>query len=158
MPDEVKNVFISHIHEDDPKLADLKDLASKCGCEMRDGSINSDKPNDASSEEYIKYQVLAPQIQWASTLVVLISPETHKHWWVDWEIEYAAQLGKRIVGVWDQGATECDIPANLDKYADAVVGWQGERVADAISGKLNNWYNSDGKERPKRQVPRYTCA
>ncbi|MGI9102829.1 MAG: TIR domain-containing protein [Terriglobales bacterium] len=158
MADDVKNVFISHIHEDDAVLPQLKDLVCRNGCEIRDGSINSSKPNEATDEEYIKYQLLAPQIRWASTLVVLISPETCKHWWVDWEIEYAEQQGKRIVGVWDQGAKDCDIPANLDKYADAVVGWQGDRIADAVTGKLNNWYNADGQERPARAIARWSCG
>src|ERR1700675_3324296 len=107
MSDEIKNVFISHIHEDDALIPELKDLASKSGCEVRDAGITNSNPNEASDPDYIKYQILAPQIQWASTLVVLVSPETHSHEWVDWEIEYAMQEGKRIVGVWDQGAKDC---------------------------------------------------
>jgi hypothetical protein len=158
MADDVKNVFISHIHEDDAVLPELKSLVACGGCEIRDGSITSERPNDASNEEYIKYQVLAPRVQWASTLVVLVSPDTHNHWWVDWEIEYAAQQNKRIVGVWNHGAKDCDIPTNLEKYADAVVGWQADRISNAITGKLNNWYRADGTERPARQISRFSCA
>jgi hypothetical protein len=158
MTDDIKNVFISHIHEDDATLQELKDLACGKGCQIRDGSINSSKPNDATNEDYIKYQIIAPQIDWASTLVVLISPDTHNHWWVDWEIDYAAKQDKRIVGVWDYGAADCDIPQSLEKYADAVVGWQGDRIVDAVTGKLNNWYTADGRERQTRDIPRFSCA
>src|SRR5205085_9227433 len=122
--DEVKNVFISHIHEDDGELTGVKDLLAKNGYQSRDGSINSDKPNDAQNEDYIKSQILAPRIQWASTMIVLISSDTHTSPWVEWEIEYAQQMGKRIVGLWAQGAKDSDVPKNLDRYADAVVGWQ----------------------------------
>ena len=51
---DTKNVFIAHVHEDDDLLPKLKELITKAGMEVRDGSINSDKPNEAESREYIK--------------------------------------------------------------------------------------------------------
>ena len=42
MPDEIKNVFISHIHEDDEGLSALKDLVAQQGMEIRDSSITAD--------------------------------------------------------------------------------------------------------------------
>jgi hypothetical protein len=36
--DEIKNVFISHIHEDDAGLADLKGICEKNGIEVKDSS------------------------------------------------------------------------------------------------------------------------
>jgi hypothetical protein len=157
MQDEIKNVFISHVHEDDDGLGDIKGLLSKHRMAVRDGSINSDKPNNARNHNYIKSEILAPRIKWASTLLVYISPKTKTSDWVNWEIEYAAKCGKRIVGVWAHGANECDIPEALDEYADAVVGWRGERVIDAINGKINNWENSDGTLRGPRQIVRISC-
>jgi hypothetical protein len=76
MPDDIKNVFISHIHEDDDGLVKLKELIAKGGLTVRDSSINSTNPNDAKDPDYIKSQILAPQIQWASTLLVYITPQT----------------------------------------------------------------------------------
>lgn len=72
-----KNVFISHVHEDDDLLPKLKDLIGRAGMDVRDGSINSDKPNDATNSEYVKEKYLRPHIDWASTLVVLITHDTH---------------------------------------------------------------------------------
>jgi hypothetical protein len=152
-----KNVFVSHVHEDDKLLQDLKDLLAKNGYEIRDGSIDSSKPNEAKSGEYIKSEVLAPRIRWASTLIVLISPRTHESKWVDWEIEYALKEGKRIVGLWAQGGQDSDIPKPLDQYRDAMVGWQADRVMDAITGKINNSYGPDGQERPPRKITHYSC-
>ena len=54
MNNETRNIFISHIHEDDSKLTNLKDLLRKNGMDVRDYSINSDKPNQARSEKHIK--------------------------------------------------------------------------------------------------------
>ena len=103
MPEEVKNVFISHLHEDDAVLPQLKELLASRGYAIRDASIDSSKPNNAKDEDYIKTQILAPRIQWASAGIVLISPETHTSHYVNWEIEYAAKQGMKTVGVFVRG-------------------------------------------------------
>lgn len=157
MADEIKNVFISHIHEDDDGLAKVKELLAKNGLQIRDSSINSLKPNEATSAEYIKSGILAPNINWASTLLVYVTPETRNSDWVEWEIEYAQKAEKRIVGVWAHGANECDLPDALDRYADAVVGWNSARIIDAICGKANDWVRPDGTARPDRPIKRYGC-
>lgn len=152
-----KNIFISHIHEDDGRLKPLKELLSAAGLDVRDGSINSEKPNEAKNPEYIKTSILAPQINWASVLVVLISKGTKESSWVNWEIEYAEKQGKRIIGVWDHGAEGVDIPDALEKYASAVVGWHTERIKGAIEGTINNWETPNGMTAPPREVKRYKC-
>lgn len=157
MEEKICNVFISHIHEDDRKIRDLKNLLASQGCTARDSSINSSNPNEASNPDYIKQEILAPQISWAGTLVVLISPHTHESPWVNWEIEYAKKLDKRIIGVWDEGATDCDVPEALDDYGDAVVDWNADRVVDAIFGRINNWHLSNGAIRPAREIARHGC-
>ena len=158
MADETKNVFISHIHEDDAGLDKLKDLLKNKGLTIRDFSINADNPNNANSEEYIKAQILAPRIQQSSTLVVYITPETKNSDYVNWEIEYAQSKDKRIVGVWAQGENGCEVPEALNKYADAVVGWTGNNIIDAIDGKINGWENPDGTQCTPRQIKRYSCG
>jgi len=156
MSDEVTNIFISHIHEDDDRLPALKELLSKRGYEVRDSSINSTKPNAAQSEDYIMREILKPRIDWAKVLVVLISPGTHESDWVNSEIDYAHEQGKRIVGVWDRGAQDADLPESLKNCADAMVGWHGERIIEALNGN-NEWDNSDGTVREKAIIPRHNC-
>jgi ABC-type uncharacterized transport system substrate-binding protein len=156
MANDLKNIFISHIHEDDDGLKELKTVAQKNGLDVRDSSITSEKPNKAKSDDYIK-QMLADHINWASTLVVYVSPDTKDSKWVNWEIEYAAKAGKRIVGVWEHGANECEVPEALENYADAMVGWHGENIVDAIIGKANDWYNPQGQRRDYRPIKRYKC-
>ena len=158
MADETKNIFISHIHEDDEGLSKLKGLLKANGMTTRDYSIKADNPNNAHSEDYIKSQILAPRIRQSSTLVVYISPETKDSPWVDWEIEYAQKQDKRIVGVWAHGEAGCEVPEALDNYAEAVVvGWTGNRLIDAINGKIDGWENPDGTPREPRDIKRYSC-
>lgn len=156
--EDTKNVFISHVHEDDALVAGLKDLLGKAGYEVRDSSVDSSKPNEAKSEEYIKSGVLAPRIQWAGAVLVLVTPDTKNSDWVNWEIEYAEKQDKRIVGVWGQGCKDTDVPEALEKYADAVVGWQADRIRDAIEGRISNWFTCEGHQRPPREITRYNCA
>ena len=157
MPDEIRNVFISHIHEDDDGLSDLKSLLEKNGLQIRDGSITSDNPNNATDEGYIKSQILAPRINWAGVMIVYVSPKTKESMYVNWEIEYAHKNDKRIVGVWARGANNSDLPKALDDYADAVVGWDSGRIIDAISGRINDWTGPDGGPRPVRAIRRFAC-
>ena len=61
MPDDTRNVFISHIHEDDEGLSELKNLVARQGLTCRDASITKGKFNEAHNEDYIKYEILAPR-------------------------------------------------------------------------------------------------
>jgi hypothetical protein len=156
MPDTT-NIFISHIHEDDAHIEAMKTLLKERGFSVRDSSIDSASPNQAKDPDYIKREILAPRISWASTLLVLVSPGTKDSGWVDWEIEEAQRADKRIVGVWTHGAAECDVPDALELYADAVVGWQADRIYGAICGDIINWETSDGRTREQHAIARYSC-
>ncbi len=158
MTSETKNIFISHIHEDDGGLSKLKNLLEDNGMTIRDYSINSDNPNNAHSEDYIKSKILAPRIQQSSTLAVYISPETKDSKYVNWEIEHAHKQRKRIVGIWAHGEKGCEVPEALNKYADAVIGWEGNRIIDAINSEINGWENPDGTQRDTRGIKRYSCG
>ena len=158
MPDEIRNVFISHIHEDDEGIGALKRLLGNTGLQIRDASISADKPNQATNDDYIKSQILAPRIRWASTLVVYVTPQTRASPWVDWEIAYAQRQGKRIVCVWAHGAKDADLPDALDKYHDALVGWNSDRVVGAIMGDIDESTTPSGEPRPMRPIARHDCG
>lgn len=158
MADTIRNVFISHIHEDDDRINELVRLIEQQDYKVRNGSITSADPNRANDENYIKNEYLAPGINWAGTVLVLISSHTKESDYVDWEIEYGAKKGKRIIGVWDRGFNGVEIPQALDKYHDAVVGWDGPTIVGAIEGTINTCVNSDGKPRPPRPISRHDCG
>lgn len=154
---DTKRIFVSHIHEDDEHVTGMRELLTSRGKEMLVSAVDSTNPNNAKNEAYIKSDILGPKIDWCGVLVVLISPGTKDSTWVNWEIEYAQREEKRIVGVWTPGASECDVPEALAEYADAVVGWQANRIDGAIDGTINNWTGSDGKLRDRQQIRQYGC-
>jgi hypothetical protein len=151
-----KNVFISHVHEDDAGLGKLKELLATKGMNIRDSSIHTGKFNNANDPDYIKTQLLAPAINWAGVFLCYVSPLTKNSEWVNWEIEYAAKQGKRIVGVWEHGKLECELPSALSEYADAVVGWNGNAIIDAINGK-DGWEKPDGNLFAQIPLKRHPC-
>ena len=75
---------------------------------------------------------------------------------MNWEIEYAAKQGKRIVGIWEFGQQECEIPNALKEYADALVGWNGSSIINAINGK-DKWENPNGQEFSTLPIKRHPC-
>lgn len=149
-------MFVSHLHEDDARIGGLKDLLVDRGLAIRDSSINALRPNRAKDPDYIKRAVLAPRIDWAGTLVVLVSPETKESEYVRWEIDYAARTGTRIVGVYTHGSADCDVPEGLEDYADAIVNWNGDAIVDAIRG-TDIFQNPDGTPRVRRDIVRHYC-
>lgn len=157
MKNQIRNIFVSHIHEDDSRIAGLKNLVKAHNMELRDSSIRSSNPNNATNHDYIKSEILGPAIRHAGTLVVYISPETKNSEWVDWEIRYAHKCGKRIVGVYEYGAADCDIPDALEDYGDALVGWNGRRIVAAIQGEIDDWQKSTDEPQKVRPIKRHSC-
>jgi len=147
-----RHVFISHHHADDAEVSNLTSLLAKKGYDIRNSSIRAKPANQRRleqgliKEETLK-RLLRMKISWASVVVVLIGKETHIRPWVNWEIEQAQKLNKRIVGVYAQGAKESEIPPALEKYATSIKGWNSESIMAAIDGTANSFENPDGTPR-----------
>lgn len=155
-----KNIFVSHQHNDADKIKDFQKLINAHGINMRDSSIYESKlKNNATNEQYIKSELIKPQMSWAGTVVVLIGKDTAKSDYVNWEIKTAGEMGKRIVGVFLQGAKEEDIPEQLNEYGHALVGWNGDRIVRAINGEDMDWEKPDGTPRENNPITmdHYTC-
>ena len=158
MANKIINAFISHIHEEEGDVPRLKNLMAEHGIAARNYSITSDKFNNAKKESYIKTQILGPHVKQSGVFIVHVAPDTKNSKWVNWEIEYAHKQEKRIVGIWQRGARGCELPEALQKYADAIVGWNGESIVDAINGNSNNWYKQDGSPYEYRKILRHPCG
>ncbi len=134
-----RHVFISHHHADDQSVSNMTDMLSRSGYEIRNRSIRAKPDNQRRleqgtvSDNAIK-RLLRMKMNWASTVIVLIGKNTATRPWVDWEIEKAHQLGKRIVGVYERGGTENEKPACLEDYASAIVAWHPKSIISAVEG------------------------
>lgn len=154
---ETHNVFVSHRHEDDALVEAFKGLLADRNVVIRDASITKADPNDASNDAYIKSEILAPGIEWAGKVVVLITPDTVNHTWVDWEIEYAERRDKEIIGVWGPDSAGCEVPKPLEEHADAIVSWNATKIIEALNGNAH-WENPNGSSRGAQPMKRVRCG
>ncbi|RWE79579.1 TIR domain-containing protein [Mesorhizobium sp.] len=159
-----RHLFISHHHADDEHVTGLTSMLARSGYEIRNSSIRAKPANQRRLDEgripdRTLKRLLRMKISWASTVVVLIGKNTHKRPWVDWEIKKANELGKRIVGVFERGGTENDVPEAFNRYGDALVSWTSANVIDAIEGRSDPFERPDGAPRqPDNDTPRSGCA
>jgi len=147
--DERRHLFISHHHKDDSLVDKFTKLLGGKGWDVRNSSIrakpaNEDRLKNGLVKDVVLKRLLRMKVSWASTVVVLIGKETHTRPWVNWEIDQAHAQGKTIVGVFEQGGKDADIPRSLEKYASAIVGWNSNSIQRAIDNGERFFENSDG--------------
>lgn len=158
-----KNVFISHHHADDALVDRLSGMMSRAGHDIRNSSIRAKPANQRRIDEgrvsdKVIERLLRMKMSWASTVIVLIGSQTHTRRWVNWEIETANRLGKRIVGVYARGGTEAEIPEAFERYGDALVNWNSASLMDAVEGKDSPFQNPNGTPRnPVNEMPTSRC-
>ncbi|MEK7430423.1 MAG: TIR domain-containing protein [Pseudomonadota bacterium] len=158
-----RHVFISHHHADDETVSKLTGLMHAKSYEIRNSSIRAKPANQARidkgliSERVIR-RLLRMKMRWASTVVVIIGKETASRPWVNWEIETAYRLGKRIVGVYERGGTENDVPEAFKSYGDTLVSWNSASIMDAIEGRADPMEKPDGQQLAPRPGARKGCA
>lgn len=162
MTDKIRNVFVSHHHKDDASVDSLSGMLSGKGYKLRNSSIRV-KPENQTRLDQNKVsdrtiaRLLRMKMRWASQIIVVIGKETHKRPWVNWEIKVAHQLGKPIIGVYENGLKDqVEIPDNLKRYATSIVGWRSESVIDALEGN-SQFQNPDGTPSPKTDGGNVVC-
>lgn len=134
-----RHVFISHHHADDAAVTDLTSLLARKGYDIRNSSIRAKPANQRRlkeglvSEKVIR-RLLRMKISWAGAVVVLIGKETYSRPWVNWEIQEANRQNKKIIGVYERGGTEADIPPALETYSTGIYAWNAEAIIAAIDG------------------------
>jgi hypothetical protein len=159
---ERRHLFISHHHADDKMVDQFTGLLGGKDLDVRNSSIrakpaNQDRIRDGLVDEKVIRRLLRMKISWATTVVVLIGEETHSRPWVNWEIEEANAQGKRIVGVYERGGTNYEVPAALEKYSSSIVAWNAGSIQAAIDGGTS-FQNPDGSSRgPSGAPPRSEC-
>lgn len=161
--DERRHLFISHHHKDDALVDKFTSLLGGKGWDVRNSSIRAKPANDERLKnglvkDAVLKRLLRMKVSWASTVVVLIGEKTHTRPWVNWEIDQAHAQGKTIVGVFEQGGKDADVPKSLEKYASAIVGWNASSIQRAIDNGERFFESSDGSIRkPVNGSARISC-
>ena len=76
------------------------------------------------------------RINWAGIFIVIIGEHTHERAWVNYEIEQANKMGKRIVGIYNYGCKEkVPLPGAFEKYGNTLIGWNSlDKLSNVING------------------------
>lgn len=141
------NIFISHYGKDDKHVQSLKSRLKGQGYDVRNFSVDSTnhkdgrKPSDATVE-----RLLRMRIRWSKTFICLIGPKTHTREWVNDEIKWAHEQGKKIIGIYMHGYKEtAELPQNLKLYSSSIIGWNSiDKLGDFIEGNSSTFENPDG--------------
>lgn len=141
------NIFISHYGKDDEHVQSLKSRLKEQGYDVRNFSVDSTnhkdgrKPSDATVE-----RLLRMRIRWSKTFICLIGPKTHTREWVNDEIKWAHEQGKKIIGIYMHGYKEtAELPQNLILYSSSIIGWNSiDKLGDFIEGNSSTFENPDG--------------
>jgi len=158
----IKNVFISHHHQDDAQVDRLTSLLGKNGCLVRNSSIrakpaNQERLQKGLIKESVIRRLLRMKMSWAGTVIVLIGKETHSRPWVNWEIREAIKQGKNIVGVYEYGLKEkVEIPEAMRDYSTSIVGWNPDSIINAING-IPSFQEPDGSPSPRQDGYHVVC-
>ena len=153
-----RHVFISHHHADDASVDSLTKMLGRRGYEIRNSSIRAKPANQERLDkglvkpETIR-RLLRMKMSWASTVVVIIGKQTHSREWVSWEIEQAFKKGKKIVGVFERGGADYEIPQALKDHATTIVNWNSDSIIGAVEGKENTFKTPDGGIAPPIHSP-----
>lgn len=92
----MRRVFLSFIGEDKKQVDGVRLMAWNDGfaLEFYDESVRT--PYESENAAYIRSQI-KPKILRSGVVVCLISAETHKSLWVDWELRTAVEANKKII-------------------------------------------------------------
>lgn len=117
-PPTKKRVFLSFRVEDKNQVQGVRLLAAtpKFDLEFYDESVT--EPINSKNAEYIK-QKIRDKIYRSSVTLCLISKDTYKSDWVNWEIEESLKKGKKVIVMALKGVERAILPrtikdANLD--------------------------------------------
>lgn len=148
------NVVVLHTRAADPTALNLDNVIGEVGCSVRYVCVGDQTPNVSGESGCENFQ---GDIDWATTLIVLITHDAAENTCLDSLVNHAKQENKRVIALWHSTGEQPQLPDSLDGLADAVVPVTGGRLRAAICGDFNGWENPDGSPYHPREISRHRC-
>jgi hypothetical protein len=147
-------VVVLHTRGADPTAFNLDSIIGEAGCSVRYICVGDQTPDASGGSGCEKF---TGDINWATTLIVLITPDAAENQCLDWLVNHSKQENKRVIALWYSAGERPQLPESLDGHADAIVAVTGGRVRAAICGEFNDWENPDGSPYQPREISRHRC-
>lgn len=135
MATKTYNIFISHAwkyNDDYSGLVNLLNNAkndSTYNFDYRNYSVPQHDPLDANNKTKLK-TALTNQISPASVVLILAGMYTQYSDWIQYEIDEAVRMNKKIIAVKRWGQEK--VPVQLQQVAKEVVSWQTSSIVNSI--------------------------
>jgi len=117
-----KRVFFSFIEEDKERVNGLRLLAANPNYDLEFYDESLRVAIDSKDADYVKRK-LREKLNRTSVTVCLISEETYKSRWVDWELEESKGKGNKIIAMALKGVREAVLPTVIRQGGLAFHGW-----------------------------------
>lgn len=127
-----KRVFLSFIAEDREKVSGLRLLAANPNYDLEffDESVRA--PIDSQDAEYVMRRI-REKINRTSVTVCLISEDTYKSKWVDWELKESDEKSNTIIAMALKGVERAVLPALIKEKNLTFHAWDPERLNKLIA-------------------------
>ena len=126
-----KHVFLSFVEEDLARVNLFRGQAKNQNNDLEFDDYSVKEPIDSSNAEYIK-RLITTKIRAASVTICLLGPTTYTSDWVDWEINKAVELGKKVFGVRLHSDKTCRTPGALAAVGGKVLDWDISAIVKEI--------------------------
>lgn len=126
-----RKVFISFIHQNLDLVNLFRGQAKNENSDLDFIDYSLRVPFDSKNAEYIR-RGIRERIKQSSVTVVLITNDTYKSRWVDWEIRESIRLGKGVVSV-KLKDTSMKMPRALEEHGIKLVKWDHKLIRQVIN-------------------------
>ncbi len=126
-----KHVFLSFVEEDLERVRLFRGQAKNKKSDLDFDDYSVKVPYNSENADYIKSKI-GDKIRAASVTICLIGPQTSRSTWVQWEIEKANTLGKKVFGVRLYSDRTCATPSALAAIETPVYDWNIDAIVKAI--------------------------
>jgi len=126
-----KRVFLSFIVEDKDHANGVRLLAKNPNNDLEFYDESVREPFDSTNAEYLRHKI-KEKIDRTSVTVCLISEDTHKSKWIDWELETSDKKGNAIVAMAVKGVTRAVLPKLIKEKELTFYDWDVNKLAELI--------------------------
>lgn len=132
-----RKVFLSFRAEDLDRVNLFRGQAKNENSDLDFIDYSLRAPFNSENAEYIK-RGIRERINQSSVTVVLISKDTHKSKWVNWEIRESVRLGKGVVAVRLHDDPSIKLPSAMRENGIQPVSWNHQIIRDSIDSAAKN--------------------
>ena len=127
-----KRVFLSFIAEDEEHANGVRLLAKNPNNDLEFYDESVREPFDSEDAEYLRRKI-KEKIDRTSVTVCLISEDTHKSKWVEWELETSDEKGNTIIAMAVKGVSKATLPKLIKEKDLTFHSWDINKLARLIN-------------------------